>query len=376
MFVFLEEGRLLCGVGKVFFALIIVLLWLGLSQSQAQAFSAHLGQVDKSDFPVIRLYLDIVDAADRPVEGVQRTDFKVFEDGKLVQINNFADPRTPRPLTTMLILDRSGSMGEGGKMDALKAAASRYVRFMKEVDTIGIVIFSDSTQEVQSLTSRKNLLYEAVKSMQPGGGTAVYDAVHAGVQAVRSVEGKKVILAITDGMDNESWKSSEGVVKLARRYGVPVYTIGLGSRATGREDDSGISEEGLRFLATETGGLYFYAPSSGELVGVYELLSSRFQAGYELTYVSPQNREDGTTRTVSIEVESGSGSAEALNSYYVPGVIIPSADTVLFLCLLLPLVLLAFAPTILRRLGPVRNLYRLSWRRRVRDICQLPGRSE
>ena len=267
-------------------------------------------------------------------------------------------------------------MGEGGKMDALKAAASRYVRFMKEVDTIGIVTFSDSTQEVQSLTSRKNLLYEAVKSMQPGGGTAVYDAVHAGVQAVRSVEGKKVILAITDGMDNESWKSPERVVKLARRYGVPVYTIGLGSRSTGTGDDSGISEEGMRFLANETGGLYFYAPSSGELVSVYELLSSRFQAGYELTYVSPQHVEDGTTRVVSIEVQSGRGSAEALNSYYVPGVIIPSADTVLFLCLLLPLVLLAFAPTILRRLGPVRNLYRLSWRRRVRDICQLPGRSE
>jgi VWFA-related protein len=310
--------------------------------------------VEKSDFPTIKLYLDVADTAGQPLEGLQRPDFQVFEDGQLEEIISFADPNTPRPLTTVLVLDHSGSMEQAGKIGGLKAAASTYVQSMKEDDQIGIVAFSNEVQEIQPLTSRRDLLYGALESLQANGTTAFYDAVYDGVRVAGRVRGRRIVLAMTDGLDNQSWKSLEGVVNLARRYGVPVYTIGLGARAKGTGGEEGINEEALLDLANQTGGLYFYAPSVGELVGIYELLSRRFQAGYEVVYASPRQVEDGTTRAVSVIVTAQAESVQAVNSYYVPGVIVPSANTTLFISFLIPLVLLAVSPSLLRGIGLLR----------------------
>lgn len=346
------KGGDLCRIGGTLSILVVVFLLI--SPSFAHTFSVHLSQVEKSDFPTIKLYLDVVDTAGQPVEGMQRSDFRVFEDGQLVEVTGFADPSTPRPLITVLVLDHSGSMVQAGKIEGLKAAASAYVRSMKEVDQIGVVAFSNEVQEIQPLTSRRDLLYGALESLRADGATAFYDAVYDGVRVARAVKGRRIVLAMTDGMDNKSWKSPEGVVNLARRYGVPVYTIGLGTKARGTAGEEGIYEEGLLYLANQSGGLYFYAPSAGELVGIYELLSRRFQAGYEVAYISPRQVEDGTTRVISVKATSQTTTAEATNSYYIPGVIVPSANTALFVTFLIPLVLLAIVPTVLRRTGPIR----------------------
>jgi len=118
-------------------------------------------------------------------------------------------------------------------LDELTAAASIYVQHMKETDQIGVVAFSSNVQEIQPLTSRRDLLYGALESLRADGATAFYDAVYDGVRVARGVKGRRIVLAMTDGIDNASWKSPEGVVNLARRYGVPVYTIGLGARVSG-----------------------------------------------------------------------------------------------------------------------------------------------
>jgi len=339
--------------GVIFFAAVFALSPIIVSEARAQIFSAHLSQVDKSEFPTIKLYLDLVDNTNRPVEGIAKNAFKIFEDGQLVEVAGFADPSTPRPLTTVLVLDRSGSMAKYGKIEGLRTAASMYVRSMKEMDQTSVIGFSDSVQEIQPLTSRKDLLNGALESLSAGGGTAFYDAVHKAIKVASDVKGRKVVLAITDGMDNKSSKSIGKPVELAKQYGIPIYTIGLGAKATGTSGEEGIYEEGLRNLAEQTGGLYFYAPSAAELAGIYEQLSRRFQSGYELAYITPRQIEDGTTRTVSVTASLKDNSLTATNSYYMPGVIVPSANPYLFVGLLIPLLLLILAPTALKRLGPI-----------------------
>jgi len=338
---------------RVFLALFVFPLLILLARAQAQIGNAHLSQVEKSDFPVIKLYLDVVDTANRPVEGLRRSDFQVFEEGKPVNVSSFADPGTPRSLTTFLVVDRSGSMEKAGKLDGLKAAASSYIRAMREIDQIGILAFNNNVEEVQPITPRKELLLGALNVLRPGGGTAFYDAIAKAIKAVGKRHGRRLILAITDGMDNKSWNSLDGVINLATKYGVPVYTIGLGARSTRTTGEEGVDEGGLRQLAEQTGGLYFYAPSAGELVRIYELLSRRFQASYELTYTSPRQIKDGTTRNVMVIVRVNGASLETAHSYYVPGVIVPAASASLFVGLLLPLLLLACAPPVLRRWGPM-----------------------
>jgi VWFA-related protein len=335
--------------------------------------SAHLSQIDKSAFPVLTLYVDVVDAAHRPLDRLQLSTFQVFEDGQQIAVNRFVDPSTPRPLTTMLVLDRSGSMATAGKMTALKTAASSYIRAMKASDHLGIMAFHDSVEAMQLLTSRKDLLLSALQTMQAGGGTALYSAVYRAIKAVGTLRGRRVVLAMTDGMDNKSWRSLEGVIRLAAEYGVPVYTIGLGTRQPGTTADEGIDEGGLRRLADQTGGLYFYAPSASELLRIYELLSRRFQAGYEFTYLSPRPSQDGTTRRVLVVVTSDGESIQTGHAYYIPGVIVPSATLPLFVGLLIPLLVLVGAPTVLGRYGSVMSSVLKGWTARRGWPDRVPG---
>lgn len=76
-------------------ALVFAFLALIVSHARAQISSAHLSQIDKSDFPSIKLFVDVADNTARGFELLPKSAFKVFEDGKLVEITSFADPSSP-----------------------------------------------------------------------------------------------------------------------------------------------------------------------------------------------------------------------------------------------------------------------------------------
>jgi VWFA-related protein len=336
-----------------FLAILGLLLVGGIGSGWAAAgLKVHLGQVEKGDFPAIKLFVELEEAGGKPTKLLGKADFQVYEDQKLVTVQEFFDPTRAGPLATILVLDCSGSMGKAGKMTGLKAAATSYVQYMKTGDRTGIVAFDSRVRKLSPLTADKNLLTSHLASLYPNDRTAFLDALYAAAEMLDKVKGRKVILAITDGMDNCSSKTPEQVVEISRKYGIPVYNIGLGQRGVSLALEDGINEPALSQLAEQTGGLYFFAPAANELTGIYENLSRQFHGGYQIGYTSPNPLQDGTTRVVEVKVAAPEDSGEGRNSYYIPGVVVPIPNTLIFICLLLPLIFLVMAPSWLRRRRP------------------------
>src|SRR5262249_21745508 len=147
--------------------------------------------------------------------------------GTPVTISGFVGPNQLAPLVSVLVLDCSGSMA-GEKMQALKAAAYAYVMLLKPGDQTAIVPFSNRIQGIIGPTSDQLTLSGGLQSLMPGGQTAFFDALDRALEMLAGIRGRRAVLAMTDGIDNASWKSEADVIDYSRRLGVPIYVIGLG----------------------------------------------------------------------------------------------------------------------------------------------------
>jgi VWFA-related protein len=308
------------------------------------------------------------------------------------------EPGTKEPVTTVLVLDRSGSMkdpvGEGdivSKMEALHHAASRFVELMRPGARTTLLPFSDRPDSPQPFTADKESLKQGIRQLFPRGQTAVFDATHAAVQslAAERPEGKRAVVVLTDGMDNRSRRSAEAVAARAQAADVPLHILGFGPPGELDEDvlqrlaaqtggtyhharseqklseifeklsiqlhDDGIDEEALRTLAEETGGRYYLARDIGELPFIYRELAQELQETYTVTFPSSRPSHDGTSRDIDIRVERGGVviSGTATFGYNVHGVVVPEMDHRVYLVLLLALGGLLALP------AGVRHLYRL-----------------
>lgn len=201
--------------------------------------------------------------------------------------------------TVVMAMDVSGSMAANDVSPTRLAAAQRAAKsFLGQLPNgfqVGIVSFATEAQVVTHATDDEEIVSRAVDSLQPGGGTAIGDAIarslEVGRQARRSAAraGRKgrrpfSILLLSDGANQSGISPTEAAAQ-AREARVPVYTIALGTPSgTVRQiDDFGQvrtipvppDPDTLRQVAADTGGRFFNAPSEDDLGEVYDRLSSQ-----------------------------------------------------------------------------------------------------
>lgn len=252
------------------------------------------------------------------------------------------------------MIDRSGSMEEADKLDGAQDAAQAFVDQMRPGDQTAVIAFNSDVQTQQPFTNDTDALARSIERLRADGGTALYDSVVAGVDALKSVEGRRALLVLTDGQDcreADSCPDSEGsdnslqqAIDYATQNGQSVYVVGLGDR-DGQENE-GIDERVLQRIADGTGGDYFYAPRADELASLYTRLAGNLQEEYRITYKSPRPFYDGTRRDIQVSV----GGAPAIDSGYVEQhMIYVRSNPVVALILLMPILVALFVPLILRR---------------------------
>jgi hypothetical protein len=254
----------------------------------------------------------------------------------------------------VLVIDRSGSMDEGGKMRGAREAARAFVRQMRPGDQTAVIAFDSHPQIIQPFTSDTARLDQAIRRIDAGDSTALYDSLIAGVNALKGASGRRALLLVTDGRDclhppcasyPASSASLNEATQVAIAAGQPVQVVGLGDR---QDDDerSGIDEGVLREIAEKTGGDYFYAPSADELAGLYRKLSADMQQEYALTYRSPRPFYDGTRRDIRVNV---GGAPAASGGYMERHLIDVRSDPLVGVLLLLPILGALLLPSLLRR---------------------------
>lgn len=173
----------------------------------------------------VRVPVSVLDKTGQPVLGLKSEDFQVSEDGKKRAVTLFSGER--RPLRLAIALDLSGSMVS--KIRQVEEALRHFIDLLEPADEILVLTFADHVQIVQDFTSDREVLGRVLESLEPEGGTALYDAAYESIQRVAAgpAESKAVVL-VTDGMDTVSAVSFERLREYARRSEVPVFSIGLG----------------------------------------------------------------------------------------------------------------------------------------------------
>ena len=315
---------------------------------ETEPLTVHVTQVDTSAFPTVTVYISVTDSAGEPAP-VNLDRIQLYENGKRIepiQVNGIGESS---PLTTMLVMDISGSMNYAGKFDSAKAAASAYVDQMRAGDEAGLIAFDTEIHDIQPITADHALLKEAIMGLKTGSDTAMYNAVYQAIDQLAGVSGRKAIIVLTDGMDNRSRHTAAELIERIGPEGLTISTIGLGDPAKATADYAGIDEPALKDLAGQAGGMYGYANDPESLRKLYELYARALQSEYVITYTSPAALRDGLNRSLSVQLSESIPSVPGESSFnpggLVPEVAVsPSSSWGLFFGLLAVLAVMLVAP--------------------------------
>src|SRR6266498_1613719 len=268
-------------------SLLPVLMLFSAPRAFAQTSGAqiHITQVDKSHFPQVTVYVSVVDANGKPV-GIDPKTIQILENNQALQpteIRGGGDHAAQTvPITTMLVIDISGSMDKNGKLVAAKDAAKKYVSQMRPGDQAGLMTYDTKTYYVQPITTDTNALATAIDGLKPGSDTAMYNALIEAEKNLESASGRKSIIVMTDGLDNKSQGTADDVIKGIGQSGLSISTIGFGDPSS--KGQVGLDEKGLRSLAENAGGLYAFANDADTLSKIYQQYGETLQNEYALTY--------------------------------------------------------------------------------------------
>jgi Ca-activated chloride channel homolog len=263
--------------------------------------------------PPVRPTLEftITDTARRHL-AVSRDDLTVIEDGVEQQIDTFLE--VTNPVSIVLALDESGSMRKA--TDAVKAAAKTFVSALRTEDSLAIMRFSDRPVLACDLSTARRNSVAAIDEYEPKGGTALYDAVHEALSRLKRVEGRRVVVVLTDGRDENNAGNGPGSVtrfedlrETVRASETTIFTIALGSN---------VDRARLEQIASESGGDSYFPETVDALPGEYARIIEDLRRRYVISYTSTNAVRDGKWRSVEIRPRSEDIRVSSRGGYSAP----------------------------------------------------------
>jgi VWFA-related protein len=297
-----------------------------------------------TSFPEISVDFEVKRPDGSFVLDATRDDFRVSEGGVELPILRLQAPTTreARPITVVLVVDRSRSMEEEDRIGGLKRAVATFLEGLPQGSRVAVIAFGSEVELVCPFTGDFARVKSTVDRLTPAGATRYYDAVAQSLELINREQGRRAVLALTDGEDTFSQTATlDSVILAARRLGLPVHTLGLGT-----EDE--IESGSLKSLARSTRGQYYSARQADQLRSIYEQLAERLRSSYTLVYQTARKLPDGTLRPVRVFYKASSKAGET--AVFIPGMVVPAAGwSPLFLALVLGLAMLSLLPGRLSR---------------------------
>jgi VWFA-related protein len=253
------------------------------------------------DSTLVLIPVTVTDPLNRFVTGLERENFKIFEDKQEQQITQFSSEDAP--LSVGVVFDASGSMGH--KLDKSRQAVAQFFRMANPEDEFFLVQFSDAAQLSQPFTTSLEKIQNRLAFTQSKGRTALLDAVYLALHEMKKARNpRRALLLISDGGDNNS-RYTEGEIKnLVKEADVQIYAIGIFEPAMGRgrtpEEMSGPAL--LNEISEQTGGREYQVDNLNELPDIAAKIGVELRNQYILGY-SPQNlARDGKYRHVQVKL--------------------------------------------------------------------------
>jgi Ca-activated chloride channel family protein len=178
--------------------------------------------------------------------------------------------------------------------------------------------FDSDIRLVRDFTADPALLVSAIDLIRPRGATKLYDGIRqACTEKLALVDGRRVLLVISDGDDDASLLNLRKVLKVAQNLDVMVYAVSTNPHGLSVRHLTG-PDKVLKRLAEETGGQAFFPASSVEFAQSFEKISSEMRSQFTLAYNSNNPRCDGTFRKIRIEPTNRKWVVRSRKGYFAP----------------------------------------------------------
>ncbi|MCB1049301.1 MAG: VWA domain-containing protein [Acidobacteria bacterium] len=290
----------------IVFVLCSLLLW-----AQDEPFT----NVQSFQFALVQVPVWVLDKRGRTVDDLKLKHFQVRVDGQEVLPEKFQVSHN-RPLELVFLLDLSGSMGLGGKLEASVEAIRYLVKNRKKGDTFRVVVFAD--QQTLTIVSDRNEseLDSLLDKAKAYGKTALFDALSQSPQFFSAGSfGNRAMVLFTDGHDNQSILTEDQVLQVLGLVDVPIFTVGIldGVFPSDQASEEALKIDTLKRISESTGGVYFLAKQATELPTIARLIEQHMRAHYLLAFTverGPGEREHRIQVTVkqkSFRVRSRKG---------------------------------------------------------------------
>jgi VWFA-related protein len=285
------------------------------------------------DVSLVNILASVHDKHGGLIGNLNKDDFSILEDGKPQTIKYFTR-ESDLPLTIGLLIDVSAS--QKNLLDIERQAAHQFFsQVLRKKDEAFLISFGEESELLQDYTNSPKLLQAGLSHLQinsgasgigPGPvptisqprGTVLYDAVYlAAHEKLRSEVGRKVIVLITDGIDQGSKLKIEEAVEAAQKSDVVVYSIDYADpSAYGMFSFGGVSDFALQKMSGETGGRVFKVDRRHSLDEAFKQLQEEMRSQYAIAYSSTNPEQDGSFRRLIIKVADKNLKVQVRKGYY------------------------------------------------------------
>ncbi len=351
--------------------LLVVLLSICLS---AIAQEKKPDQKKEDEAATIRVDTDLVtlDVAvadrdgNRSNSGLRLEDFVVYENGVRQKIANFE--ATEVPFSLVLMIDTSGSTR--GDVELMRRAVRGFLKELRPQDRVAVIQFNKEIELLKDLTTDRRAVEQALDLLNAGSGTAFYDSMQLALEEVlNKVEGRKAVVALTDGVDSYGYRSYEQILPLMEKGRVSTYFLELDTesfteagmvrncaeethfefsrkqlRKYTKEHAGKISESyfeshcelskmeriqinqrlydsarrELREMADKTGGRVYPVKELQQLDKAYSQIAAEIRTQYSLAYYPANEKHDGKWRSLKVEIKRPGFVARTRAGYRAP----------------------------------------------------------
>lgn len=344
------------------------------SQLAAQDAQDKERQGKQPDIGTIRFNTDLVmvdvivtdQNGNRITTALRPSDFNIYEDGVRQAINSFS--ATDAPFNLVLLLDTSSSARD--EIELMRRAALRFLDELRPSDRVAVIQFSKEVEMLKDLSSDRAEIEDALRLLKPGTGTSFYDSLKLAINEVfKGVEGRKAIVALTDGVDSFGYTTFEQILAEVESSNILTYFLQLDTEAfsqSGMTRDCSderhfefsrkqfkkyLAEYGkgavmsenqphctlspldrteinrrlyesarreLRDMASKTAGRVYTLKDLQQLEPAYSQIAAELRTYYSMSYYPTNEKRNGKWRTLRIKVNRPGLAAKTRPGYRAP----------------------------------------------------------
>lgn len=311
----------------------------------------------KVDTSIVTIPVKVLDRKNRFISGLQKEDFKVWEDNVEQQIELFSNEE--QPFTVALILDMSFSAKF--KAEEIQAAAISFIGQLRPNDKVMVVSFDAEVHLLTEPTSDRERIFRAIKSTKIDYGTSVYEAMDLVINdRFKKMGGRKAIVLFSDGVDTSSRRAHDmnnlsdaleldaliypirydtfsDVQAMKNKpiinqpqtpspipsknkspfpFPVPTQTVGMMDDKGTTPEEYRKADEYLDQLAVRTGGRMFFASTTGNLTKAFADIAAELREFYSIGYY-PKDESEGKKRKIKVKVNRENVAVKARDNYVI-----------------------------------------------------------